>query len=125
MEKPMSMIERVGNALEEVQLFSRWNDWTSDKVDGMPIEICRHGAEGEDEIVVVKRFDASWKEPDALRVTIKDALAKAAIEAMREPTEAMVEASAAIYGDNYLYRYEYSKDQWRAMIDAALKGEKS
>jgi coenzyme F420-reducing hydrogenase gamma subunit len=52
-------------------------------------------------------------------------IARAAIEEMREPTEAMVEASAAIYGDNYLYRYEYSKDQWRAMIDAALKGEKS
>jgi hypothetical protein len=57
--------------------------------------------------------------------TLYVGMAKAAIESLREPTEAMVEASAAIYGDNYLYRYEYSKDQWRAMIDAALKGEKS
>lgn len=57
--------------------------------------------------------------------TLYVGMAKAAIESLREPTEAMVEASAAIYGDNYLYRHRYSKDQWRAMIDAALKGEKS
>ncbi|TBY60130.1 hypothetical protein E0H46_31655 [Rhizobium leguminosarum bv. viciae] len=49
--------------------------------------------------------------------------AAAGIEEMRTPTEAMVEASAAIYGDNYLYRHRYSKDQWRAMVDSALNEE--
>lgn len=56
--------------------------------------------------------------------TLYVGMAKAAIESLREPTEEMVEASAAIYGDNYLYRHRYSKDQWRAMVDAALNGEK-
>ncbi len=119
MERGMTMVERVGNALEAVQLFSRWNDWTSDRVEGMPIEICRHGGEGEDDIVVVKRFDASWNEEDALRVTIKDALAIAAIKEMREPTPSMSEAMrmanmkiAGGYG---------GPSGWEAAIDAALK----
>ncbi|ASR06905.1 hypothetical protein CHY08_07110 [Rhizobium leguminosarum bv. viciae] len=111
----MTMVERVGNALEAVQLFSRWNDWTSDRVEGMPIEICRYGSGDEDEIVVVKRFDASWKEDDALRVTIKDALARAAIEEMRTPTEAMVDETGG--GECN----KWARGAWALMIDAALK----
>ncbi|WP_458395322.1 hypothetical protein [Rhizobium ruizarguesonis] len=67
----------------------------------------------------------SWDSLDSAEKDQWRIRARAAIESMREPTEAMVEASAAIYGDNYLYRHRYSKDQWRAMVDAALKGEKS
>ncbi|MGR9413186.1 hypothetical protein [Rhizobium leguminosarum] len=117
----MSMIERVGNALEAVQLFSRWNDWTSDRVEGMPIEICRHGGEDEDEIIVVKRFDASWKESDALRVTIKDTLARAAIEAMRTPTTSMEDAVAKDVDDWISEKIEDMMHLYKVAIDAALK----
>jgi len=44
--------------------------------------------------------------------------ARAAIEAMREPTEAMLEA-----GDTAMTRnHDTSEDAWPAMIDAALAG---
>lgn len=48
---------------------------------------------------------------------------RAAIAAMREPTEAMIEAVAADYFPRALpeNRYAVISDCWRAMIDAALK----
>lgn len=110
-----SMVERVGNALAAVQLFSRWNDWTSDCVEGMPIEICRYGKDGEEEIVVVRRFDRSWKEEDALTVTIKEALARAALEALREPTEKMLDAGKTPGWSRWEVRGRFN-----LMIDAAL-----
>lgn len=54
--------------------------------------------------------------------------ARLTIEAMREPTEAMCEAGATYYHDNY--QTGHAKEQtaapdiWRAMIDEALKTEK-
>lgn len=42
-------------------------------------------------------------------------IARAAIEAMREPTEDMLEA-----GGQMIYRREYAIDAWQTMIDAAL-----
>ena len=45
-----------------------------------------------------------------------DSLARAAIEAMREPTEAMVNAAPDLRGVDF-----YPTDVWRAMIEAALK----
>lgn len=53
-----------------------------------------------------KRRDGSWHDCTAL--------ARAAIEAMREPTDEMVLASEAIDA-------VYPSEHWRAMIDAALK----
>ena len=56
--------------------------------------------------------------------TCRDCLgkrARAAIEAMREPTEAM---TLAPYGDHDLGGYDdmiEAADNWRAMIDAALE----
>lgn len=45
--------------------------------------------------------------------------ARAAIEAMREPTEEMVQAANHMTG--YSLENEYIKQEWRAMIDEALK----
>lgn len=65
------------------------------------------------------------------QVTVDDmwqlhrAEARAAIEAMREPTDAMCEAGAIYYHDNY--QEGRAKEQttaqpiWEAMVDAALK----
>jgi hypothetical protein len=83
-----TMVERVGKAIDAVQIFSRFNDWTSDKVDGLPIEICRHGEYNGDP-VIIKRFPASKGEDAALREVVSEMRARAAIEAMRDPTEEM------------------------------------
>lgn len=114
-----SMIERVGAALERVQLFSRWNDWASDRVEGMPIEICRYGDPEKDEIIVVRRFDATWKEDDALRLCIREALAVAAIKAIRTPSKAMLDAGDGCCGEYGCGDYRM-KQIFTAMIDTAL-----
>jgi hypothetical protein len=51
-----------------------------------------------------------------------EAVAKAAIEAMREPTQEMLNARHLITKDNYIAD---ETDNWRAMIDAALTDGKS
>lgn len=75
-------IEKVAAAIDAVQLFSRFNDWTSDRVQGLPIEICRYGQEGEDEIVVMNRFAADVGEQEALTACVSAERARAAIEAL-------------------------------------------
>ena len=45
-------------------------------------------------------------------------IARAAIEAMREPTEGMIQAGWTTNG----YRGDMTKAEWSAMIDAALAG---
>ncbi len=45
--------------------------------------------------------------------------ARAAIEAMREPTDAMIDAGAVAEGDGNLEAQ--ARNLWAAMIDAALK----
>ncbi len=84
------MEEKVAAAIDGVALFSRFNDWTSDHVPGLPIEICRHGEGDEEEIVVVQRFPAHVGEGAALTQLLRIHRARAAIEAMREPTEEML-----------------------------------
>lgn len=55
-------------------------------------------------------------------------MARAAIEAMREPTDAMRNAKDK-YGDGICWGYDchicggITDEKWRSMIDAALKGE--
>lgn len=51
---------------------------------------------------------------DGLYGTAAEKYARAAIEAMREPTTPMIDASVAID------RYACPSEEWRAMIDAAL-----
>lgn len=74
---------KVARAIDRVQLFSRYNDWTSDAKKGFPIEICRYGKRGEPEIVVVKRFRKETGEAQALRKTVSRERATAAISAIR------------------------------------------
>lgn len=75
-------IERVAAAIDAVQLFSRFNDWTSDRVPGLPVEICRHGKDGEAEVIVVERFASYVSERAALFQCVSRARAIAAISAM-------------------------------------------
>lgn len=49
--------------------------------------------------------------------------AKAAIEAMREPTEPMLDAGVRHHNNDKLYLKESVSCQWDAMIDAALGEE--
>lgn len=79
----MGDVERVLAAIDAVELFSRYNDWTSDHVPCLPIEICRFGADGEDEIVIVKRFPAAHGESQALADCLREAQASAIAEALR------------------------------------------
>ncbi len=74
-------IERVAAAIEGVQFFSRFNDWTSDHVPGLPIEIVRIVNETDDEVVA--RYPAGVGEAEALRRYVRRARAIAAIEAMQ------------------------------------------
>lgn len=106
-----SMVERVAEAIEAVDLFSRFNDWTSDHVPGLPIEICHHGEDDESEIIIVARYPAAHGEQRALDEELGMARAKAAILAMREPTEEMVQAVAVSPAPRH---------RWQAMIDTAL-----
>lgn len=78
-----AQIERVAAAIDAVQLFSRYNDWTRDCVPGLPIEICRQGNPDEDEIVVVKRYAAAVGESEALRLEVSRARAWAALAALK------------------------------------------
>ena len=66
---------------------------------------------------VAKAIDESSQPPGCADYSIlmKNA-AVAAIKAMREPTDAMVDA-----GDMWADAPGYSAKAWRAMIDAALK----
>ncbi|MCZ3377407.1 hypothetical protein [Rhizobium sp. AG207R] len=130
----MTMIERVGWAIANVALWSRFNDWTSDRVEGFPIEICRYGNDDEPEIVVVRRFPRDIGEMEALTMTVMEERARAAIEAMREPSEAMVSSQGKSRPDlapteraralaerlNASIRLQAVRT-YREMIDAALQ----
>jgi hypothetical protein len=83
------MVERVAKAIDAVQVFSRFNDWTSDRVEGLPIEICRRGSDDAGDDIILKRFPASKGEDAALREVVSEMRARAAIEAMRQPTDTM------------------------------------
>ena len=72
-------IERVARAIESVQLFSRFNDWTPEAVKGFPIEVCRYVNGAGAEIEIVERFPASVGEIEAVRLAMRRERAKAAI----------------------------------------------
>ena len=62
-------------------------------------------------------LDAFFREIDADHIVDAHDEARAAIEAMREPTRAMSDAGR---DNNYM---RYADPAWRAMIDAALREE--
>lgn len=126
------MVERVAVAIEAVDIFSRFNDWTKDHEPGLPIEICRN-SDCADEIVVIARFAAHVGEEAALELVERQLRARAAIEAMREPTAAMImageraifeaERSDRAYREKNREGYNISSKPragWQAMIDEAL-----
>jgi len=114
------MIERVAEAIAAVRLFSRYNQWTDDRVEGFPIEICRHGGEGEPEVVVIERFGRISSERRALDEVTAREQAKAAIEAMREPTDLMGHGLPS----GYKAGSHSATEIWRGMIDGALNESK-
>lgn len=62
-----------------------------------------------------------WSSPDNMPINDDDlAQAKAAVAAMREPDEAMVDAGCVYAWD---YRHSDAKYCWRAMIDSILAGK--
>lgn len=122
----MTMVERVAKAIEGVDLFSRYNDWTSDRVEGLPIEICQRSASGvvEDNVIVARfagREQDCSKRLDEVRRVWR---ARAAIEAMRGPTPSMVEAGHIRdpLGCDVEHAESVYPVVWDAMVDAALKG---
>lgn len=118
------MVSRVARAIDAVQCFFRFNNWTSDRVEGFPVEICRHGGDGEDEIVVIRRFPTAASGTDALFSVVSEMRARAAIEALRTPTTVVIVAVEQKAEERYRAAPEmlrwYGDDVWNAGIDAAL-----
>jgi hypothetical protein len=118
MPDEITMAERVARAIESVNLISRYDDWTSDRVEGFPIEVLMVDPGGVvDDNVIVARFagpknDCSRRREEVLRIL----RAKAAIEAMRTPTGGMEDW----FRDN-LEHTETGAWIWKGAIDAALK----
>jgi hypothetical protein len=81
----MSMIERVAAALEDVQLFIN-------TVGTEEVQICRREKDGGHSVVSRHPYDADGVVE--LRAAVRRETAKAAIEAMREPTLTMRQAGA-------------------------------
>lgn len=79
-----ALIQKVAGAIDRVQLFSRFNNWTSDAKAAWPIEICRYGVGDEPDIVVIKRYPIGTDEDEALRLEVSEARAQAAIQAISE-----------------------------------------
>ena len=80
------LINMVARAINDVQLFSRFNDM-SPEVTTYPIEICRYGKGDEPEIVVLKRHAREVDESQALREAVREQQAIAAISAYRNYDE--------------------------------------
>ena len=115
-----SMIERVARAMHAEE--DRWRCITGgtgmqdvivrDDDNGEPVEISRH-PQGDGDMFF-------WD-------TRNRAVAAAAIKAMREPSEAMIDRfvsralCVSISGEGGWS--EYARAQWQTMIDAALVGE--
>lgn len=113
----MNMVEKVARAIDAVQCFVRFNNWTEDRVRGLPVEICRYGDDGEEEIVVIRRFSAEADQTNALDMVISEMRARAAIEAMREPTKEMEKAGWEVE------ELQTPERVWRAMIDTTIMEE--
>lgn len=86
----MKLVKKVAKAIDQVKLFSRFNDWSSDRVDGFPIEICRHRPGRIVDPVVVKRFAGTEGEcEERLEEVLSEARAVAAIKGMRKFEKAL------------------------------------
>lgn len=116
----MRMIDQIAEAIGNVYIFCRYNDFTEDRVKGLPVEICKYGDGEKDEIIVIKRFSSDADMQNALEMVKNQERAMAALEAMKEPSDAMIsEGEDVPIGAFYLGRNN-AKNVFAAMIDAAL-----
>jgi len=74
-----ALIEAVAVAIEQTRFGSRFNDWTSDHVPGLPIEIFK--LIDDTDAVVVMRYPAHVGEAEALRQHERTQQAIAALRA--------------------------------------------
>lgn len=116
------MIDRAAQALADLPcIFERWNDWTSNHVPGLPVEICTEDVAGG--LIVIARYPGQ-REGDGFEHLARhknEARVRAVLTAIREPSEGMVRAG----DDAITYHPEdiicnQSEPCWQAMIDAAL-----
>lgn len=118
------LVEALGEAIDAVDMFARFNDWTGDHVPGLPIEICRNIE--DDDIAVVARYPGrNEKDSDEhLARHIKEARAQAALAAIKAhglvvvPVEQLEQALNAPMID-HSGRKSGVYDIIRAMIAAA------
>lgn len=101
-----AVIECMADAFDRAKLFSRYNDWTKDRVDGLPVEVCREHENGEPEVVA--RFAGSDQYCKEAASLIRHERMEAALTALEAagfqvvPTEASREMlNAAIDVDSF------------------------
>lgn len=120
------MIERVSDAIEAVpSLWVRDNRWGK---RGYEVGYVEGDVISDESIVILGSFPTSEEASAFAAHWTRLKRASAAIEAMREPTEAMADAgycaSAEAIRSNMLGEVPRSPpvEAWRAMIDVALEG---
>ncbi|WP_457659616.1 hypothetical protein [Sinorhizobium medicae] len=112
-----TMIERVATAIDEADVGYHIN--LTKLVDGVSTYTLRyHGVSDPLE------FDSYDGASEHVHLTRNERRARAAIEAMREPTtEMLLAGDLTVLTDEEIHRgpFELSKAEWQAMIDAATK----
>lgn len=111
----MRMIDQIAEAIGNVYVFCRYNDFTEDRVKGLPVEICKYGDGEKDEIIVIKRFSSDADMQNALEMVKNQERAKAALLSLRHPNALMVKQ-----GDKSFISGEDVYFLFRSMIDAAM-----
>ncbi|MQX90295.1 hypothetical protein [Sinorhizobium meliloti] len=112
-----TMVERVARAIDEADVGYSIN--LTRLVDGVSTYTLRY--HGVSDLLEFGSYDEA---SEHVRATRDERRARAAIEAMMEPTEAMLRcADEVVLTDEEIHRgpFEMSKAEWQAMIQAALK----
>lgn len=111
----MNMIEKVARAIAECGNYRPYGlyDYSSYDGDSPPHQVKNEKTRE----VLLKSWNREAAESEWIRLN-QAYVAKAAIAAMREPSEGMLKA---FYGDVPVD--QWLGDDWRDMIDAALKEE--
>lgn len=119
------LIEAMAEAASRVHVFSRFNDWTSDRVRGLPVEICRYGEDDEQEIIVIERHPAEVEQSVVLAKVVNRLRAIAVLRSLREhgPSEEMIEA-ASIQAQKPAGWHAVYPNIWNAMLDSLLHSTK-
>lgn len=91
------IVEKVAKAIEDVRIFSRYNDWTSDRVEGLPIEIVLNDPERGENVTIIARFagresECKQREEEIVRIW----RARAAIEAVSREGRVMDDSGVLI-----------------------------